>query len=541
MAKQFTEIGTDGLQETAGFIEKAYNAKLYWPAVYPLYNRIRRSDPEISIVRQAFTTFARSVSITWETVENPTPDDKKAKEFAEQATNDITGGIAGFLETLTSYVPFMGWAWWEALPGIRSPDWNAPGDDPWKSQYDDGLIGFRRLAFRDHSSFYKWDIDKDTGRLLGMEQMDLSSSTPSVKIPLENSIHIKYGDLNNPEGLAGLEPIWRLEQYKYGLEIVQGIGYEHAAGYLDITYDGTLSDADATKIKRIARAVATAQEGNYTTWPKGVKGEFKDVTFSVAESILKTIKFYAITKLMIFSMQGVAMSTISGTGSFAAVSDSSEMAVFYFNAMMEGFVDQFDRQFGARLFTMNPDAFPGMTSRPIAKAVPVAKDIALPELSQFATAMKLITELTTDDLLAIRRASGILPEVVKDAEETEEVPDQEVDEDEAEDALEDVEMARAGIINTDMIHEELIKMGIDPEKSTMMQRSRAGLNIQYQWGELAKRNFIPAPGENMIDVRPESQITQKDVDRFMRKFKKAMRKEEPRFAKLLDAKVVEDE
>jgi len=221
--------------------------------------------------------------------------------------------------------------------------------------------------------------------------------------------------------------------------------------------------------------------------------------------------------------------------------------------MMKGFVDQFDRQFGARLFAMNPDAFPGMTSRPIAKAVPIAKDIALPELSQFATAMKLIMELTTDDLLAIRRASGILPEVVEDAEETEEVPDQEVDEDEAEDALEDVEMEvfpnwekmkeKGVVISRTKVNNELINMGVIGgfQNSTEQERTQARLNVLLKATNMAKRNFIPAPGENMIDVRPESQITQKDVDRFMRKFKKAMRKEEPRFAKLLDAKVVEED
>jgi hypothetical protein len=167
----YKEIGTSGLKEMMGFINEAYNRELQWPGVQPLYSRLRRSDPEITVIRQIYSALARGVSLEWELPDEPNDADKKAQEFAEQVLEDMDGGPGAFLETLVSHVPFMGWGWWEVVPGLRDPSWTPPGDDPWRSTYDDGKIGIRRLAWRDSSSFYGWKFS-DTGRLKAMTQQD---------------------------------------------------------------------------------------------------------------------------------------------------------------------------------------------------------------------------------------------------------------------------------------------------------------------------------------------------------------------------------
>src|SRR3990167_494497 len=150
----FAEIGSLGIESWSGYVQQAYHKELYWPDVYPLYNRLRRSDPEISVVRQLYSAMVGGVEIYWEGPEDPTPDDERAKEFAEWSFLDLEGGIDKFKQQLVSYAPFMGWAWWEAVPAVRSPDWLPPAtEDTWRSKFADGRIGFRRLAWRDHSSF----------------------------------------------------------------------------------------------------------------------------------------------------------------------------------------------------------------------------------------------------------------------------------------------------------------------------------------------------------------------------------------------------
>jgi hypothetical protein len=403
----FYEQGTSGLQNYSGFIAEAYNTELRWPSVQPLYSRLRRSDPEVAVVRNIFTSLARSVSFRWELPDDPSDGDKQAQEFAETVFDDLAGGPGDFLETLVSQVPFFGWGWWEVLPGVRDPDWRAPKGDDWQSHYSDRRVGIRRLAWRDTSSFQRWELDEPTGRLAGMWQQDYPNSP--VLLPLDKSLHIKFGDAHNPEGLSPLEAVWRLERIKYGLEVIQGIGFEHAAGYLDVTTDSTLTDEDKTNIKAAARAIMSAQEGNYAAWPKGVTGELKDVPFAAAPSLLEAIRYFGILKLTVFNMQWVALAATTGAGSYAAMDDSSSMFVMTYNAMLEGFARQMDNQIGRRLFEWN--RFPGMTRRPRLKLDPINK-VKLGDLAAVLGALQNVLPLGDDDYLAIRKQSGFLPETL---------------------------------------------------------------------------------------------------------------------------------
>jgi hypothetical protein len=427
---QYDELGTPGLQSYSGFISAAYNTQLNWPTVQPLYSRLRRSDPEISVIRQVFSALARAVKIDWEMPDDPSDGDKQAQEFAQQATDDIAGGPGAFIETMTSQVPFMGWGWWEVVPGLRRPDWTPPGEDDWRSEYSDGKIGIRRLAWRDSSSFQNWDIT-DRGRLRGMVQQDFPH--PAVNLPLDRSLHLTFGDNNNPEGLSPLEAVWRLERIKYGLEVINGIGFEHAAGYLEFTSTKGLTPADDAMVRRAARNIMTAQEGNYAALPEGVTAELKDVPFSAAASLLEAIRYYGILKLMIYNMQWMALSSVSGAGSFASMSDSSSMFMITFNSMMEGFANQIDAQIGKRLFQWNQ--FPGMTKRPKLVVTPIEKTINLSELATILGPIKNTLPLGDEDFVAIRRRTGFLPETLPEVEEQPEPEPQQ--EPEAEDTPQD--------------------------------------------------------------------------------------------------------
>jgi hypothetical protein len=262
---KYSEVGTTGLDAWSGYIYEAYNADLYWPAVYTLYNRLRRSDPEITIIRHLYAAMAHEVQLQWEMPEEPTPQDERVNEYLETLLDDIEGGQRQFIGTLVNNVPFMGFGWWEAVPGLRKAGWR--GGDGWESEYDDGLVGFRKMAWRDHSSFESWDMSEETGKVMGLVQYDPPNDR--ITIPLDRSIHVKFGDIDNPEGLSPLEAVWRLERYKYGLEVVQGIGYEHAAGHLKIKAMEELDATAKATIQQASRAIMTAQEGNYFTEIEG--------------------------------------------------------------------------------------------------------------------------------------------------------------------------------------------------------------------------------------------------------------------------------
>lgn len=418
---RFGEIGSSGLEAWSGYIREAYHADLQWPKVEPLFSRIRRSDPEMAIVRNIFSALVRDITMEFEAPDDAGEAEQQATEFGNEVLDDVEGGASKLLDTMVNHVPFMGWGWWEVVPAIRSQDWRPPGrDDPWRSDYDDGRVGVRRFAWREHSSFHRWDLDDATGRLRGMVQLDPPNEP--VTIPLARSLHLTFGDANNPEGLSPLEAVWRLERLKYGLEVVQGIGFEHAAGHVMFEADKELTDADKTEIKKVARALLTAQEGNYGALPKGITGKVEDVNFQAADSLLGAIKYYGLLKLQIYNMQWVALSTTSGTGSFAAMKDASSMFVLVFNSMLKGFAEQISDQLGRWLFRVND--FPGLETRPKLRITPVDKLIDLEELGGFLESFIQASELTDDDLLAIRRKSGFLPETLADMDDVEEPPDE---------------------------------------------------------------------------------------------------------------------
>ena len=408
----FEELGTQGLELWSGFIQEAYDTELYWPSVYPLYNRLRRSDPEIGgIVRPAFTMLARGVKLDWESPDAPSDDDKRAADYGRELLEDMEGGADLLVDTIGSYVPFMGWGWWEVVAGVRDPKWRPPdGEDEWRSSFNDGLPAIRRLAWRDHSSFERWDADERTGRIRGMVQHDYPNSP--VTIPRGRSLHLTFGDPVNPEGLSPLEAVWRLERIKYGLETIQGIGYEHAAGYAKIQATTELSPQDRADIQAAARAMMTAQPGNYIRLPGHVSAEIVDSSFHAAPTLLEAIRYYGLLKLQVFIMQWASVATTAGAGALAAHEDSSEMALMFYNAMWEGFAHQIDNQLGRRIFE-HPAVrtrFPGMTRRPRLMAVPVEKTIPLAQLSQFVSQIAPFLPMDNDDYVAIRRKAGFLPE-----------------------------------------------------------------------------------------------------------------------------------
>jgi len=457
---KFTETGESGLKQTDGWISEAYNTKLEWPSVQPLYNKIRRSDPEISQVRHMFVALSRGVDFQWELPEDASDDDKKAQEFAEQVMEDLDGGPGALLETIVSQVPFMGWGWWDAPPCIRKPDWKPPEGDPWRSEFDDGLIGFRRLAWRDTSSFYKWEFDSHE-RVTAMIQRPYNKFYEEKRIPLNRSLHLTFGDTNNPEGLSPLESVWRLDRIKYGLELIQGIGFEHSAGYLSTSVDGHITPEIKAAIREAARNVATAQEGNYLIWPKDVTGELISTPFAAGPAILEAIKYYGILKLAVYNMQWAAMSTTSGTGSYSAHQDSTEMFMTFYNAMMEGFAKQIDNQIGKRLFEINKDAFPGITNRPRLTITPIRKSVALDAMSQFLRVAYDIGLLQSDDdWAAIRKQIKFMPETPSGNEGEMPAEPNKKDDTEAEDEkkvekVEKRDMARRPFVVDDDEHPDL--------------------------------------------------------------------------------------
>lgn len=417
---RFYEAGTSGLKERSGFVWEAYNSTLYWPQVYETYNRLWRSMPEIVTMRQVISGWARNIDMKVGLPENPTDDDKRWQEFMMSEFENWEGGSKRIIDTIFEHVPWFGWGWFECPRSIREKKWRPPvaqGDTPdeWRSEADDGLFGIRRFAFRGYASFDSWKFDSRK-KLMGMIQQDYPN--PPIELPLYDkstgrlSLHLTFGSSVNPEGLTPMEAAWRQERLKYGYEFVLGTGSEHTAGYLKInkTTPGVLSESDESAINKAAENLMSAQEGNYGYFPEGLDGQIIDTGFQAGGTILETIKYYSIATLSLWGMQFIALNTLTNTGAQASQVDSTDTAVFSFNAWADGFAAQFDEQIGKRLYEWNKDEFPNITKRMPITFTHIDRAIALSELGNFLSSLDGRIPLGEDDHKAFRQRSGFLPE-----------------------------------------------------------------------------------------------------------------------------------
>lgn len=410
------EVGVSGLNYMTDMVNEAHTAELKWPQCIPAYNRIWRSDPEVTIARNVLSAWAGGIEISAETPvgvgEGDVPsndDDEKAKDFLNTIIEDVDNTFVNWLKDCISKVPFYGWGWWEVMPGLRKEGWKAPGKgDNWESNYDDGLVGIRRISHRRYSSFAGWEF-QDNGTITALKQYQQNYEIKTI--PLDKSLHIVYGDLTSPEGVGTLEAIWRLERIKYGLEIAQGIGYEHSAGHLSVTIEEG-GEFNQEHIQKVARNILTAQPGNYAAWPAGVVAEFIDAKFGSAESILNAIRYYGILKLALLGMQFVTISTLTGSGSYAAMSDASDIAISIFNNIARSIIEQVNKQLVRRIFSyeVNKKAFPNITRLPEISMTEIKKPFDLGEFGSLISILNAIMKLSPRDLDAIRKETGFMPQ-----------------------------------------------------------------------------------------------------------------------------------
>jgi hypothetical protein len=509
----FQEMGVEGLDRFSGYVQEAFTEKLYWPTVYPIYERLRRSDPEVTIARNIMSMFSSSIGQEWVfDFDDPSTEEEQFKDFCEEVTDDFD--FANFKETMVNQVPFMGWGVWEIVAGKRELGWVAPADD-WESKYSDGKIGIRRLGWRSQGTLHSWDFD-DHMRVAGMYQDDLNMPD-TVLIPSDRSVHITFGDNSNPEGLALLETIYRLDRIKSGLEMVEVLGFEHAAGYVKFRVLQNLDPESKSKLRQAARILSSAKEGNYITEIiDKFEGGMIDTPFSAADAILEAIRYYSLLKLQIFNMQWVAIASTSGSGAHAAMSDASGMYIRTHNAMMEGFYRQAGKQIVKWLRTNNP-SYKSIIRTPYLTPTKVSKQIDLAGLSDFMSWFSEQFKLYADDAVELRKKVDFLPEMPEGMQE---------DIDDGSVVKDDPEPIQPNTPDpNDVDPDEDDEPEIDPDDEEDDDDDENVSSLAY------RRPVAVPPEELPIDISGEAIITETDISRAFRKMRKREIKEIAAFAR----------
>lgn len=413
-ADPMVEVGSTGLKRwaSAGTIEEEYDPNLQGTRGLRVYQEMSESDPTIGAILFAIEQAIRDVE--WTAVPGGETDaDKQAAGFIESCQRDMSHTWNDLISEILSMLTY-GWAAFEIVYKKRL---GLSGDA--ESAYDDGAIGWRKIAIRSQDSLSRWIWDSGGG-VQALEQLPPPDfqyrAIPIEKLLLFTTRRRK----GNPEGRSVLRPAYKSWYYRKNLEVLEAIALERqGAGYPVWTLpqgasSGTDSDTDESRVKKVLRNLRLDQEAGVIE-PFGHKFRWETPGGRVeqfGEAILRHKKDIAMSVLAEFILLGMDKG-----GSYALVRGKKEFFQLALGGWVGGIAEVFDRYAIPRLLRLNPQMLRGITAYPrIAYTEPGTVDLAA--VAEFVERVSAAGLLTPDDATeSWLRALARMPERMKPAEE----------------------------------------------------------------------------------------------------------------------------
>lgn len=272
--KALTEIGQTGLSIWQGRVRDEYLPQLQGDRAIRTFRQMADNDPVAGSLLLAVEMLVRQLD--WRVDPRPeTKDPANADRWALHVNSCLHDMSQSWEATLASILSFLtyGWSFHEIVYKIRGGD----VDDPThRSQYDDGLFGWRKLPIRVQESLIRWDVD-DSGSVQGMVQQPRGFvSAESRTIPMEVGLLFRTTSARgNPEGRSIFRNAYRPWYFKNRFEEIEGMGIERdLAGIPTGLVPPAMLSADATPDQKATRAVMEAMlrdikrdDQEFILWP----------------------------------------------------------------------------------------------------------------------------------------------------------------------------------------------------------------------------------------------------------------------------------
>lgn len=221
------ERGTSGLRRPGGFVREEWLPELSGAQGIRTYRKMADNSPVIGACLYAITMRMRNVHWTMQ----PANETEEARAYADLVAgmlfDDLEMPWDLLLSEILSFLIY-GYSYFELVykrrlgpqPG-RRPD----GTALLPSKFEDGLIGFGKVAPRAQETTFRWEFDA-TGSLLGMHQIDPWMGRHAY-LPYEKALLFRpmsYKD--SPEGRSILRTAYRPWYMLTQVENTEGIGIE---------------------------------------------------------------------------------------------------------------------------------------------------------------------------------------------------------------------------------------------------------------------------------------------------------------------------
>src|SRR5215831_18403195 len=227
----FGEYGQTGLRQFSGWVRDEFLPQLVGRQGARTYREMRDNSPIIAGVLHAIRSTMRKVE--WRVIPpSDSPEAKQYAEFVEGLMDDMTHSWEEHVDESLTMLEF-GYSVHEIVYKRRlgrdpGPDPDRPGHDLPKSQFDDGLIGWRRLPTRAQETILKWFFDEH-GQIKGVTQLPWTG--PILDLPIEKIMIFRPNSWKgNPEGRSVLRSCFRPYHLIKRIEEQEAILFERLNG-----------------------------------------------------------------------------------------------------------------------------------------------------------------------------------------------------------------------------------------------------------------------------------------------------------------------
>ena len=424
---QYREFGTTGLRQWSGSVHEERLRELRGRAGRIMYREMRLNDPVIGAVFFALGNALKQVSWRVQAASEDSAD-VEAAELVESCLTDLSFSLTDQMAFAIEPTLEQGFSLLEIVYkrrlGEKPPKYT---ENPGKSQFDDGLIGWRKFAPRPAESLAQgreWDFD-EYGGLQGIWQLpDVDFSGHKMRyIPIEKLLHFRTTPhpANNPEGVPIHRGMYLPYYFSRNIQEVEGIGIERDLAGIPVMYLGSGASLEGENsdyqksLDLVTNIRNDEQVGVVIPGPKLGTGDDGQGyllellssggsrQYNTSEILDRYDKRKAVSVLAQFIMLGM-----SNQGSYALSRHQGDVFILAASAFMKHIADVFNRHAIPRLIKMN--RFGRLSGMP--KMIPSA--LGVPDLKGLSDYVnKLVDkELLTPDAELERhlRQAAELPE-----------------------------------------------------------------------------------------------------------------------------------
>jgi hypothetical protein len=363
-ASPMIELGVTGIKRAGGYIDEEFLPALRGRKAVRVFREMSQNDSMVGALLFAIDKLVREVD--WKvTPADQTEESVMAAEFVESCRDDMSHSWDDFIGEVLTMLTY-GWSWHEVVYKRRLGPWQK--DASRKSQYEDGLIGWRKMPIRAQETLMRWAFD-ESGGIKGMIQM-APPRYVETPIPVEKSLLFRTSiSKGNPEGQSLLRTAYRSWYFKKRLEEFEAIGVERDLAGMPVAKvpseylnakPGSQQAKTVDAFRKMVRGVRR-DENEGLILPNAFDPDTKNPLFEFELMSAGGSRAFDTNSIIQRYEQRILMSVLADfilvghqeTGSYALHTDKTGIFRAALNAITKSIADTLNRHAIPRLFEVN--------------------------------------------------------------------------------------------------------------------------------------------------------------------------------------------